>query len=153
MREIRFRVWKDYSAQFEYFTLEEMMASKEDDLSRIQQSSPSNIEQYTGLKGKNGKEIYEGDILNVKTSSYGEYIVPVAYDSESAFFATDNHQAKQISNPGNWALEHDKVESYGFLMDRYSQLIGGYNNTYNHKSKSYDIEIIGNIHENKDLLK
>ncbi len=64
MRDIKFRVWKDYSAQFEYFTLEDMMFSKEDDLTRIQQSSPQVYEQYTGLKDKNGKEIYEGNKCN-----------------------------------------------------------------------------------------
>ncbi len=53
MREIKFRAW-DYD--------EEIMRKNWTDIS-IVSSDRIILMQYTGLKDKNGKEIYEGDIV------------------------------------------------------------------------------------------
>ena len=76
------------------------------------------IEQCTGLKDKNGKLIYEGDI--VKLSSDREVVCSVVWDNEETGFCVEY-----------------KKELYRF-------------NTYR---KYHLIEVIGNIHENKDLVK
>lgn len=76
------------------------------------------VEQCTGLKDKNDKFIYEGDIIRC---SYGNeyYIGLVVWDSEEIQFS----------------MEVDK-ELYSFSQH----------------SEREKIEVIGNIHENPDLL-
>ena len=88
--------------------------------------------QYTGLKDKNGKEIYEGDLLNEiryppdKNGNYDsvpvfikENIVQVGFN-EGCFTADEAHLWRFISNIGD--------------------------------NEKTDYEIIGNIHENPELL-
>lgn len=61
MREIKFRAWSEETKSFEYFDLYEGTECGLTNLQIWAKNSP--IEQYTGLKDKNGKEIYEGDVL------------------------------------------------------------------------------------------
>lgn len=70
--------------------------------------------QYTGLKDKNGKEIYEGDIINKDNNS--PYSYEVFFDNGCFFVKTINYGLKRL----------------GFFVD---------------------IEVIGNIYENTELLK
>lgn len=74
--------------------------------------------QSTGLKDKNGKEIYEGDIL------LGHCVYP-----EYNIFESKLIGEVYYSNRGTW--------------DCYSYILGGFNE---------QIEVIGNIYENPELL-
>jgi len=68
MREIKFRVWhsdkqlRSDTPRMEYFTLNDIYWRGED---TGDYDFPGKLEvmQYTGLHDKNGKEIYEGDII------------------------------------------------------------------------------------------
>lgn len=78
---------------------------------------PATVGQYTGLKDKNGREIYEEDIIKTDFS-YATWIGFVHF------------------NKGNFELvDSDKNGQYLTL------------------SVLSDIEIIGNIHDNPELLK
>ena len=65
MREIKFRAWdkinkemlEDYPAPDDYGDINNIFYSWADEYIPL---------QYTGLKDKNGKEIYEGDVLKYK---------------------------------------------------------------------------------------
>ena len=87
---------------------------------------PDSIGQYTGLTDKNGKKIFEGDIIK---------IVP-DYD-----YSDDYTISKVYSYNGIFCVDYhgDDFDStaLGFLED---YLLDG------------DFEVIGNIHDNPELL-
>ena len=134
MRELKFRAWSEETESFEYFDLYE---GTECGLTNLQiWARDTQIEQYTGLKDKNGKEIYEGDI--VEAPIYGVW-------------TTGNSDA--IFGDKIWKLLVIWSDAdCGFLF----KVIG----SKNQPNRVYDIldqrlgafEVIGNIHEDADLL-
>ena len=70
MREIKFRAWIDYGPGH---TL--MLPDRGDLVEFFDAASGSPIMQYTGLKDKNRKEIYEGDIVKHKVLDKDEDVI------------------------------------------------------------------------------
>ena len=87
--------------------------------------------QYSGLKDKNGKEIYEGDILANESYKY-----PIEVKHGKYICSSD---------------EGYEDESYGFYGKSKNPGRAGY---FDVNPLNFEwIEIIGNIHENPELLK
>ncbi|EHP8576278.1 hypothetical protein KP910_002943 [Listeria monocytogenes] len=96
------------------------------------QVRPETIGQYTGLKDKNGKKIFEGDVVTA-FSNINKYTDSFAGDVEPTFCFTS------IVCDGACFKTTYKGEPSYVLNQNVSSLIK-------------HMEIIGNIHENPELL-
>lgn len=120
MREILFRGKNDRGEWIEGFYIKDAIETYIYDKyrnTRMQSVLHETVGQYTGLIDKNGKKIFEGDIVN-------EYDMP-----------------ETISNTG---IVHWNELVAGWCISQTRTM-------YNHQYMSY--EIIGNIHDNPELLK
>ena len=124
MREIKFRAWhKEEKIMGEVLGIDilhkEIFFSNEDaDCYGHTDFKDIELMQYTGLKDKNEKEIYEGDIVKLR-NNHGIGVVKY-YDEWGAF-----------------VIEYVKSKPLVVLgMSYYKE----------------DIEVIGNIYENPELL-
>ena len=134
MKNIKFRAWDKKSKKLHYditgfeFGVEEMTGVFID--GDFYDKENIELMQYTGLKDKNGKEIYEGDILKIP-----EWLM-------------QDNQDKCICI---YAEEHQTIEIIGFglyIKDEYS---GEYKIIV--PSDEWDeFEVIGNIYDNPELL-
>lgn len=145
MREIKFRAW-DGNQMFvpairhSGYDLNELLQSFGDDGLKLM--------QYTGLKDKNGVEIYEGDILqresSINSDYHGEWI-----------------RDEVIYKPGVFFVRHISSDK-GKLPRGYTagELLSSYFD-YDGKLFAFGInyepsclgEVIGNIYEHSELLK
>lgn len=121
-KELHFRAWDDKKKMWVgsvYLSLDGKL------ISQIVETENIVIEQYTGLDDKYGKEIYEGDIIEVETATFEE-------------------------------TEVSRYEVYWNedMLDDSLRLIRGidYDDCVAELSTSA-VRVIGNIHENTELLK
>jgi len=136
MREIKFRVWdsEEMISLSEAF-LKYIIGIQEDDKSNQLEVFYDNAKlmQYTGLKDKNGIEIYEGDIVFYKFASYQD-ISEVVYNKNYTKFEMvslkegDNTSACKFKKGRIHAINKTCIDGYDY------------------------VKVIGNIYENEDYL-
>ena len=124
MRELKFRVWSKTFVKL--LTKEEWFFDfdgdlyfwdiVENDMIRVPENEYV-VQQYTGLKDKNGVEIYEGDIVKATSDLY----------------ENENFVGKVIFDEGCFLTWVNKNDIRGIWGED-------------------DIEVIGNIFENSELL-
>ena len=116
MREIKFRAWdKVHKKMLEPSNVGDMMFSYGQNYDHIK-SSDAFIMQYTGLKDKNGKEIYEGDLLLVDERR----TVKVYWHDELAMYDTkfisDNLPSNFFNELRNLSWKH-RTEIIGNIYE------------------------------------
>lgn len=84
---------------------------------------PKTVSQFTGLTDRNGKEIYEGDIL--------------VYGGQHKHVVEFKHGMFGYTLMDGWFLGYGSNPNF----------------TFNPLDKSKEHEVIGNIHDNPELLK
>jgi len=126
----KYRMWNRITSKLHrvdglYFDNKEVQYIDEVGILRFIKFENTILMQSTGLKNKNGKEIFEGDILKVANNDSSWFEV-VKYDHDKAMFIS-----KEVN------LKYEVPETP--LFDLFSPYL-------------FKVEVIGNIWENPDLL-
>ena len=111
------------SSPKDYFILPESGAEFDEYI----QVDPATVGQYTGLKGKNGKRIFEGDIIKIsEVLRVLDFITDVYFD--------------------NSGFRYRHADGSGSILPRHTKKVEGYEDV------TSDVEIIGNVVDNPELL-
>jgi uncharacterized phage protein (TIGR01671 family) len=126
VREIKFRAWDSKAKEMDYSDpLDDLSRSYRWFYSLEDRDSSNNIflMQFTGLKDKNGKEIYEGDIVHFIEKFYPKF---------------KNFRIRW--GDGAWEVyaELPNEDNLWFALDR---------------DLAFKAEVIGNVWENPELIK
>ena len=141
MREIKFRVYNPRDNKvhyditgFEYIDNGNMSGVFIDGTFFLKEEVE--LMQYTGLKDKNGKEIYEGDIVKVH------------FDKKDAYTINILNLKKSVNKIGK--IEYI-VDGFCVFIEKFGENI--YPLSFFGDEIINQLEVIGNIYDNPELLK
>lgn len=122
-REIKFRCWNGKEmVSPDYINRDGSAFWKENSIPTMSKE----IMQYTGLKDRNGVEIYEGDVVKTVTTDFcWQSKGKVQYLPNSCSYAINVGKSNPNSDEDYYTFFHSQKE----------------------------VEVIGNIHQNPELLK
>lgn len=136
MREIKFRAWNSENKKIQNDVYSQSLKQPLNNFISNVQKQNITLMQFTGLKDKNEKEIYEGDILK---TNFGDY--EVIFGKGCAFGVLVERET------GFGEYPHEIEERFYELNTENDAFFGVDNDC-----KSFHvIEVIGNIYENPEL--
>lgn len=149
MRKLKFRAWNGYRILKDKELREnaELLYTKAGSSDQymydilLPNSKDLILMQYTGLKDRNGKDVYEGDILSYKHIAYTDCSKTRIEEIEEESFIEIITYAPMASivkphSKNVRCLGYDSVNKECLILDLTSD----------------EVEIIGNIYENPELL-
>ena len=147
MREILFRGKRLGNGEWAYGFLVKMFGAyhiiDKDDENTAYEVIPETVGQYTGLKDKNGNGIWEGDIVDLfgmkgkVVQEFGAFGI--------AFMKTIDYDLLETKMPFN--------NSANFCFnDNFISLWEVFWNYEQDDNTLYDVEVIGTVHDNPELL-
>jgi uncharacterized phage protein (TIGR01671 family) len=143
-REIKFRVW---NKKFNGWDTIESFDSNINNLFKIDNFT---FQQYTGLKDKNGKEIYEGDILKETHYEYTGRLTDLVRDPEK--MESYPYRGVVYWTEGCPCNTKDSTNAYALLGFRTFPLDTTVGQTIGN-SITRDCEVVGNMYENPEMMK
>lgn len=127
MCDIKFRAWDTVNKRFIHVSLGDLVCGAcTNDGDKPLSGYKQVWEQFAGLKDKNGKEIYEGDIVEAKHSDWIEPTICVV-----KWCGDEKYPAFNLKP------ELDEVVNSIALVAQ---------------SDFFSVKVVGNIHENPELL-